>query len=106
MTDLSNQSSGDLSLQTLSNKNNYVLSRINDSVPAYLGGWSSLQVVLTVVLVLVTYDQGTSYVSTKTTKPADMNIISYVHQTERLHRRSSIQSTIHGTLSSSNSSQV
>jgi hypothetical protein len=70
-------------------------------------GWSSWQLFLAFLFVLVTYDQGTMALQKlyKVCRTANVTS-SHVHQDERLDCRTSIQDTIHGPFLASTTSKI
>jgi hypothetical protein len=74
---------------------------LNHFLLEILTGWSKWHVFLTIIVALITYDQGSkssSYIEANII--ADM-MFSHVHQEEGRNCRTSIQDSIHGTFYSS-----
>jgi len=71
-----------------------------------LTGWQAWQYVVAFLLCLVVYDQGKYNVRLSVSNEANLPVVSHVHQTKRIHRRSSIQNPPYGPLPSSDRSEV
>jgi hypothetical protein len=69
------------------------------------GGWSRWHLALTFLVVLITYDQGTRFLSYCHLNIADI-MCSYLPQTKRFPRRPQVQDTAHGPIHTSTTSQI
>lgn len=80
-------------------------SKLQDALPDFLLGWSTWQYLMTVLLGIVVYDQGTR--KFRVGVLAFTNAASsHVHQTKRFYCRTYVQDSSHGPISPSTQSKV